>query len=1078
MRKVDWKKKKYPLWKRYFEFYFDTRTINQINERYLSEIIEQYVELKKKGANKYEGKSPWVPDEKTPSFHVNDTKNGGMWKCFSTGRGGKYAAQFVMEHLGMNFPEAVKDICQKLGITCEEEQETKEQAERRKKQQSAKDLNRAAQKYFIGNRHTLPDDHAAQSQLSRFDDDSITTWGIGYATGNQIYPLAKEKALVKDCEAAGLLRNKEGNYHDYFYNRLTFPIHNQQGEIIGFAARALADEKPKYLNSPETPAFKKDQILYGLHHARDTIYNTGRAILTEGYTDVIAMHEGGFTETVATMGTALSEHHVKNLKRLCNHVILLRDGDAAGNNAMQNDLVMLLQEGFKVELVQLPDGKDPYDILHDLEIEDPVKWINENLQDAVLHVCQTEYDESDPYKKADSIDNIAAMLRNIKDPVVRDSYREIIRKELKLKAKDLKEKEEAREAQEKSRQKIVIHSDDFRFPEGIDPNDAIRDGFYFILDTADKDYMTNKTGYYFSAGDSKYVKMSNFIFEPLFHKPDQDDNARYLTLKNGIDEPEIVELPSKAMITVDQFKTFMFEKGAYFFDGAKPQLDRLNKKYLRHFPKAWELKTLGWQKEGFFAFFNCIYNGKLSAYDIAGLVEHDSRKYFSPAVSDLYKDVRQDDDLFENDRYLKYEESPITFKEWMGLMFDVYGQHAFAGIPFVFVAIFRDIVFKVDNNCPFLYCYGETQSGKSKFGESIAAVFFKEIPAFSLNQGTDFAFANRFERYRNCPVLFNEFDDNDIKHEWFQALKSAFDGEGRERGKGKRNKTEIQRVNSAIILMGQYLSTKDDNSVVNRSIPLSFVPNAHRTEDQIKKYDKLKQLEKQGITSLITELLPYRAELEKEYYTLFNDTFKELRTLLRAFKQEYKERVMRNYCALGTMVKFFSNKLALPFEWEEYKAWMHREIVDISAMISESDLLSDFWNTVQLLFEKGLISEGNHFKVENRHELRLTGDDKKDYKKDLGKATNILYLRLKELQKEYAVQVRKEGRTALPLSTLRSYMKNRDYYLGYVNSESISGRKFSCEAFDYEGLGINLEKKSSEGYPPPAAPMPEGDLPF
>ncbi|MDX5327110.1 MAG: hypothetical protein LPK80_12710, partial [Bacteroidota bacterium] len=570
------------------------------------------------------------------------------------------------------------------------------------------------------------------------------------------------------------------------------------------------------------------------------------------------------------------------------------------------------------------------------------QFLNDNTQDALLYLAQKKLPEGDPHLKQEWVDEMTVLLALIPGEIAREEYMAQLAKLSKIPKTTFKK--HLQEQIEKQIQKATESNEDTKalqfLPKGVDPDQYLQDGFYGVVNG-------DKTGYYFRdsvGGEAKRV--SNFVMTPLFHKYDYDDDTRIAKVENGIGPAEVVEMPSEAFISIDQFRKFMISKGVYYFDGTKAHLDKLVRKILPDFPKAYELKTLGWQREGFFAYYNSIHHqGQLFPYNDAGVVRVGDYHFFSPASSKIYEDYRKEDDQFENDRYLEFLSAPIRFEQWADMFKKVYEDHAYAGIPFVFLTLFRDVVFKVDNNCPFLYAYGQSKSGKSKFAESISNLFFREMPAFNLNSGTDFAFANRLARFRNCPVFFNEFDDNVVKDEWFQALKGAYDGEGRERGKGgSKRKTEIQRINSTLILAGQYLSTKDDNSVLSRSIMRPFKIKRNRSEEQTRTYNELKKLEKEGLGGILTEILAHREVVEKSYYQEFNEVFKELGKVIRAQDDYYDERVLRNYSALATMVKIFGSIFSLPFTLSEYKKWAIHEIVNLSSMINDNDVLSDFWN--------------------------------------------------------------------------------------------------------------------------------------
>ncbi len=1043
------------------------------------EIIEQFVDLKKSGSA-YKALSPFT-DEKTASFHVVPSKN--IYKCFSSGNGGGFI-DFLQKYKGWSYPECIEWVASFYKIAVEYVEATPEQKEKAVTRDQYIKINKAASTKFVANVRALDQDHPALRQLARFDKETLTEFQIGYTSDDYkfIYKLCAEKGLVKDAEDISLVRMHQGNYYDFFQKRIIFPIHDHFGNIVAFGGRALADEKPKYLNTADTPIFNKSKLLYGFFYAQKAIRASGFAYLTEGYTDVIAFHEVGLSNTVATLGTSLTEDHVKLLSRNCKSVILVRDADQAGEKAAIRDMEMLLKEGVQVGIVELPQGKDPYDLAHDPEIDSPSDWVDKNTQDALNYFCYKIYTEAiDPIAQGEALNQIAMWLSMITDNFIREQYRKQIAKLTKLKIKDIKD----READPEPKRTNYGVKSFMRLPEGVTEEEVLRYGFYGIVEPGTME--NNKTGYWFMEGPETFLQKSNFVLTPLFHKYEMEDNTRVFRIENGIMGSEIVEMPSSALISVEQFRKFLFDKGPYFFDGSKLHLDKLNKKYLYEFPKAFELRTLGWQNEGFFAFYNCVYNGKLEYYDEAGLIKHDNQFFFSPAASTIYRDVRKDDDMFENDRYLSYMESNLTMNDWMKLMHDVYGEHAYAGLPFVFIALFRDLVFKVDNNSPHLYLYGQSKSGKSKFAESLMNLFFNQMPAFQLNGGTDFAFASRLERFRNVPVFLNEFDDNVVKDEWFQMIKGAYDGEGRERGRGgSKRKTEIQKVNASLILVGQYLSTKDDNSILSRSILRTFKITYDRDNKQVEAYTHLKELEKKGLSSIVTNMLQHRGKVKDEYYTVFFDTFKRLGTIIRARKQQYEERVLRNYSSLLAMVTIFKGIYQFPWAYKDYEEWVIQEVIKMSSLIGETDILVDFWTYVSNLVDHHEIVNNREYKLAFKSQIRITKGNT-DESINFPDPKHIIFIRLREVWVSYAAAKKKSGGSPIDFTSLKSYMENRDYYFGYSKAERFSQKGVAgCYVLDYTRIGIDIANEDESNYAfssltnsnVPIQKNPDEDLPF
>ncbi len=1057
-------------------------------ESEITDVVSDFVELKKSG-NSYSAKSPWT-NEKTASFYVVPSKQ--IFKCFSSGKGGDVVT-FLIEHEKLNYPEALRYLAKKYNIEIEEEDLTPEEKSKAEKSHYFSTLHRAAlNKYSETLLKVMDSDEPNSSkeywdQINRFDKEIISEWGLGLAADDNkfIYDLAREKGIALDCVECGLLSTKNGNYYDFFQDRIIFPIYDHNGLLVAFSGRAFKkDQVPKYLNSKESLLFNKRHVLYGLNQAKRSIVNGVKhkgekilersAILVEGYTDVISMHSNALSNTVCSMGTALTDSQAKLLNKYARTIYLMRDGDAAGMKAVRKDTEVLSKYGLNVKVCPLPKNQDPDELCQEVG-ENIAEWIIDNSKDAIVYLAKQIYDKcTDAYDRADAMDQIVSLIMLIPDTEIQEDYRTQIQKELKLRAKSLKTREEKLKEKQTQR-RIASKYKSYKFegdddlPEEADLEEINHKQYFGKVDG-------DQTGYYILKKDySGFYKVSNFIFTPILHKFDPEDNSRIIKLENGIyDEGEIIEVPSDSLISTEKFRNHLFARGAYYFNGSKQDLDKIIMDQMYEFPKGWELKNLGWQNEGFFAYYNCVYviDQGIINYNEAGLVEVENKHYFSPASSKIFKDVRQDNDLHEKDRYLTYSNPPIDFNNWAARMQTVYGRHAYAAVSYVLISLFRDIVFKVDNNCPHLYGYGPKGSGKSKFAESVAAVFFKELQPFSLPSGTDAAFAASLERYKNCPMIFNEFDDNSVKEERFQAIKTAFDGEGRERlGRGgTKTRSNTQKVNCTMILQGQYLSTKDDNSVVSRSIVSVFASNNERTEEKIKAYQELKTLEKKGLGGVLTELLPSRGHVEKNYLSAFIESFKIISANIRSRKKQYDERVLRNYCALVAMNKIFDTEFQFPWSHEDFKTWAENEIIELTDTISQSDILRDFWMTVQNLFDAGKIRNELHFKIQTKNKVRVNSPETSDGYLDLMEPTELLFLRLTEVQKLYAKEKKTEGDNPINFTSLTSYVKSRGYYVGRVDSESIGGKKYGAFIFKSSELGINLNAAKNSTYPPTSEP--------
>ena len=320
-------------------------------------VIGEHLTLRKTGRN-YVGLCPFH-GEKTPSFNVSREK--GTYYCFGCKRGGD-VIDFVMEIERIPFAEAVERLADRFGIRLPA---SSPQARQRKdEQEQLAEVMEAAQAVFA--RHLADDRPRAFLERRAVPLEVAAEFGLGYAMGEwrALYDELRKRFPERTLIAAGLVvEGDEGRVWDRFRDRVTIPIRSARGRIIAYGGRALGDEKPKYLNSPETTLFSKSQVLFLLDRASRAFATANRAIVVEGYFDCIALHQAGLTETVATLGTALSEQHTRELARRVRQVVVCFDGDAAGRQAAIGALRTLLAASLEVSVLLLPEGQDPDDIV-------------------------------------------------------------------------------------------------------------------------------------------------------------------------------------------------------------------------------------------------------------------------------------------------------------------------------------------------------------------------------------------------------------------------------------------------------------------------------------------------------------------------------------------------------------------------------------------------------------------------------------------------------------------------------------------------------------------------------------------
>jgi DNA primase len=323
-------------------------------------VIGEYVRLKKSGQN-FTGLCPFH-QEKTPSFAVHPVKQ--IYHCFGCGAGGD-VFKFVMELEKCTFPEAIRTVAEKCGIAIPRPRERSPEERRENQQRSALvEMHREGAAFFTRQLHESPEGKVAYAYLEDrgLNREAMMKFGLGYApsSGDALLRFLKQKYPETLLEVSGLFsREQGGRFFDRFRRRIMFPIANEAGKVIAFGGRAMGDDMPKYLNSPETPIYSKSTVLYHLDRAKEGLRQNDFGILVEGYMDAIAVARAGIANVIASCGTSLAEPQIKLLGRFTRRVVVNYDPDTAGHAATERSLILLLEKEFDVRVLALPGGADP-----------------------------------------------------------------------------------------------------------------------------------------------------------------------------------------------------------------------------------------------------------------------------------------------------------------------------------------------------------------------------------------------------------------------------------------------------------------------------------------------------------------------------------------------------------------------------------------------------------------------------------------------------------------------------------------------------------------------------------------------
>ena len=413
--------------------YYPEEIVEEVREKNdIVSVISQYVSLKKSGSN-YVGLCPFH-NEKSPSFSVSQDKQ--MFYCFGCGEGGNVFT-FLMKYENISFVEALKDLAQRAGVTLPEGPTTMVDRSEARMRDRLLEINREAARYFHFLLKQEEGKHAYDYLKGRgLSEETITHFGLGYAGkgGLGLYKYLKSKGYQdNELKESGLFSYTDRGVTDKFWNRVMFPIMDVNNHVIAFGGRVMGDGKPKYLNSQETKIFEKSRVLYGLNYARRA--RTDSLIICEGYMDVISLHQAGFNNAVAALGTSFTSGHGSLMKRYAHTVYVCFDSDGAGVKAALRAIPILRSSGLNLKVINLNPHKDPDEFLKNLGQEEFQKRMDEAENHFLYTIRQlkTNYDITDPAAKTNFETEVAnRLVSDFQDELERSNYIEAVSREFMI----------------------------------------------------------------------------------------------------------------------------------------------------------------------------------------------------------------------------------------------------------------------------------------------------------------------------------------------------------------------------------------------------------------------------------------------------------------------------------------------------------------------------------------------------------------------------------------------------------------------------------------------------------------------
>ena len=421
--------------------YYPEEIVEEVRQKNdIVDVISGYVRLKKQGGS-YFGLCPFH-NEKSPSFSVSGYKQ--MYYCFGCGKGGNVFT-FIRDYENYSYPEAIKFLAERAGVNLPEMEYTEEMKKKADKRNSLLEINKAAATYFYKCLRAKPGELGLKYFTDRrLTSDTMKSFGLGYSLqySDDLVKYLRNNGFTDDLikESGLAVFNEKYGFNDKFINRVMFPIQDMNNKVIGFGGRVLGDAKPKYLNSPETMIFEKKRNLYGMNVARTS--RKGYVILCEGYMDVISMHQAGFKEAVASLGTAFTPEQAMLIKRYVKDVYLAYDSDGAGTNAALRAIGILKDTGLNGRVINLKPYKDPDEFIKNLGAEELTKRI-ENAENGFMfsiRILRESTDINDPASKTQFHNEIANRLCTFEEELERENYLDAVVTEYGINKDSLKKR--------------------------------------------------------------------------------------------------------------------------------------------------------------------------------------------------------------------------------------------------------------------------------------------------------------------------------------------------------------------------------------------------------------------------------------------------------------------------------------------------------------------------------------------------------------------------------------------------------------------------------------------------------------
>lgn len=988
----------------------------------LARLVSEHIQLKPQ-SGRHVGCCPFH-NEKTGSFVVYPD---GHYHCFGCGKHGD-AITFVMDKMGMDFLEAVRWLARRANIELHEREETeKERAERMETEQLYV-TNELAYRNFREAFHQS--DEAKAYAYKRWGKDYCDEIGMGFAPGGQF--LVGKHHHRKSLLTLGLINDKD---EDFFRNRVVIPIRDRMQRVIAFTARRIDGmDDYKYINSKESPIFKKGKVLFGADVAFHNIQRNKPVIWVEGGPDVMRCQILGIKNVVSCLGTAISDEQFEQMMKLSPSITIVPDSDppkpgekfGTGLKAAIKNGRAALEKGFRVYVKQIPVGKEKRD--PDSYFTSRQKFDALEEEDFILWYSRYRFEDAvSPLEKSEAVKDVSSLLSYVKDGTSLDMYLDELKQYGPGKRVWLKAIEGEKQRMEIDRSKA----------SATDSTDEMEQKYGFHEEN-------NK---YYSVTDKGSVyEWSNFKVFPLYLIKYEDKPLRMFLIRNEFGDEALISLEPGDLVSLNAFRTKVEQEGNFIWKATEKELIKLKGFLYKNTETAYPILQLGWQKEDFFAFGNgvCV-NGKFIPTDDQGIVKLPGRGIFFLASNASYNRQNHKQFAFEH-QFVYRDVSKITLAEFTDQFFKVFGDNARVGFAFLLATLFKDLVIRKTRSFPLLNLFGPKGSGKSDMAANLMKFFLNESKGLSLLNSSMPALGMAVGAVANALVHLEEYK-NELPPNRIEFQKGMWDGIGRTKmSMDVSNRSETSAVDSGVIVSGQEMPTADI-ALFTRLIFLQF-PRSEFTLEEKADHRKLMDMMQPGLTHLTVQILGLRDYMEKRFPAMYDQTFDLVSRRLK--NDPIEDRILKNWVTVLAVYRTLEMELGINLSSQDLLNICVDGIKNQSRETKSNSELGSFWNVIQFLVSEGELVDECDYKIKSVRKFSSSKIKNAEWQEN----RTVLYLQKSRVFMLYKMRERSAGDNIIPDESLKYYLEQSRAFLGEKNvCYYVSKNGEKVVAPDYMGQG-------------------------